>query len=221
MTAERVAPALPEGRRAVIYALRRRGQATADDIARQLDMTVSGARQHLTALVDDGLAEATELPRPTGQRGRAQLAYVVTDRADALFPKAYGELTNELLGYASEADSGLVDSLFARRRDERIRNATERLARKRSLKAKVAELTRILDDDGYLATFEEVSSGVYRVIEHNCAIWAVAQRYGQACTSEIEFIRAVLPAATVERVQHMVAGAPHCAYEVRARAQAG
>ena len=56
----------------------------------------------------------------------------------------------------------------------------------------------------------------YRIVEHNCAIWAVAQRYGQACTSEIEFIRAVLPdGATVERVQHMVAGDPHCAYEIR------
>jgi len=221
MTRERVAPALPEGRRAVLYALRRRGQATADDIARQLDMTVSGARQHLTALVDDGFAEATELPRPKGQRGRAQLSYTVTDRADSLFPKAYGELTNELLGYASESDSGLVDTLFARRRDERIRNATERLARRRSLKAKVAELTRILDDDGYLATFEEISPGVFRIVEHNCAIWAVAQRYGQACTSEIDFIRAALAGAEVERVQHMVAGAPHCAYEVRARAQTG
>ncbi len=221
MTGERVAPALPEGRRAVIYALRRRGQATADDIARQLDMTVSGARQHLTALVDDGFAEAAELPRPKGQRGRAQLSYTVTDRADALFPKAYGELTNELLGYASESDSGLVDTLFARRRDERIRNATERLARRRSLKAKVAELTRILDDDGYLATFEEVAPGVFRIIEHNCAIWAVAQRYGQACTSELDFIRAALSGADVERVQHMVAGAPHCAYEVRARAHTG
>jgi DeoR family suf operon transcriptional repressor len=221
MTEERVAPALPEGRRAVIYALRRRGQATADDIARQLDMTVSGARQHLTALVDDGFAEATELPRPPGQRGRAQLAYMVTDRADGLFPKAYGELTNELLGYASETDSGLVDTLFARRRDQRIRNATERLKRRRSLKAKVAELTRILDDDGYLATFEEVTADVYRIIEHNCAIWAVAQRYGQACTSELDFIRAALPDATVERVQHMVAGAPHCAYEIRALARAG
>jgi DNA-binding transcriptional ArsR family regulator len=136
MTLGRVAPPLPEGRRAVLYALRRRGQATADDIARQLDMTVSGARQHLAALVDDGFAEAAELPRPAGQRGRAQLAYTVTDRADALFPKAYGELTNELLGYASESDSGLVDTLFARRRDERIRNATERLARKRTHKAK-------------------------------------------------------------------------------------
>ena len=221
MTRERVAPTLPDGRRAVIYALRRRGQATADDIARQLDMTVSGARQHLTALVEEGFAEATELPRPKGQRGRAQLSYTVTDRADSLFPKAYGELTNELLGYASEADSGLVDTLFARRRDERIRNATERLARRRSLKAKVAELTRILDDDGYLATCEEVSPGVYRIVEHNCAIWAVAQRYGQACTSELDFIRAALSGTDVERVQHMVAGAPHCAYEVRARAATG
>ena len=57
--------------------------------------------------------------------------------------------------------------------------------------------------------------GGFRIVEHNCAIWAVAQRYGQACTSEIDFIRTVLPGATVERVQHMVAGGPHCAYEVR------
>jgi DeoR family suf operon transcriptional repressor len=220
MTEDRVAPNLPEGRRAVLYALRRRGQATADDVARQLDMTVSGARQHLTALVDDGFAEATELPRPPGQRGRAQLSYMVTERADALFPKAYGELTNELLGYASESDSGLVDTLFSRRRDERIRNATERLEKKRTLKQKVAELTRILDDDGYLATCEDVAPGVFHIVEHNCAIWAVAQKYGQACTSELAFIRAALPDADVERVQHMIAGALHCAYEVRARESA-
>ena len=205
---------LPEGRRAVLYALRRRGQATAADIARQLQMTPSGARQHLAALVDEGLAEATERPRPAGQRGRPQLEYTVTDKADGLFPKAYGELTNELLGYVADADSGLVDTLFERRRDERVRNANQRLARCRSLKAKVAELARILDDDGYLATWEEMPGG-FRIVEHNCAIWAVAQRYGQACTSEIDFIRTVLPGATVERVQHMVAGGPHCAYEVR------
>ena len=205
---------LPEGRRAVLYALRRRGQATAADIARQLQMTPSGARQHLAALVDEGLAEATERPRPAGQRGRPQLEYTVTDKADGLFPKAYGELTNELLGYVADADSGLVDTLFERRRDERVRNANQRLARCRSLKAKVAELASILDDDGYLATWEEMPGG-FRIVEHNCAIWAVAQRYGQACTSEIDFIRTVLPGATVERVQHMVAGGPHCAYEVR------
>ena len=56
-------------------------QATSADIARQLHMTVSGARQHLAALVDEGLAEATERPRPAGQRGRPQLEYTVTASA--------------------------------------------------------------------------------------------------------------------------------------------
>jgi DeoR family transcriptional regulator, suf operon transcriptional repressor len=216
---QRVAPPLPEGRRAVLYALRRRGQGTAEDIARNLDMTVSGARQHLSALVDDGLAEATEIPRAEGRRGRPQLEYTVSDRADSLFPKAYGELTNELLGYVSESDSSLVDQLFARRRDERVRNAQARLATRRTLKDKVAELTRILDEDGYLATAEPIKGG-HRIIEHNCAILAVAQRYGHACGAEIAFLREVLPDADVTRVSHILTGAHACTYEVRRRAVA-
>jgi DeoR family suf operon transcriptional repressor len=122
-----------------------------------------------------------------------------------------------LLGYLSEADSSLVDTLFERRRDERVRNATARLAPKRGLQAKVQELARILDEDGYLATCEKHGAG-FRIVEHNCAILSVAQRYGQACTSEIDFIRTVLPDADVERVSHIIDGAHHCAYEITPRA---
>jgi DeoR family transcriptional regulator, suf operon transcriptional repressor len=212
------APTLPAGRRAVLYALRRRGEASAEQIAEQLDMTVSGARQHLSALIRDGFVESAETETPEPRRGRRPLVYAATSAADAIFPKAYGELTNELLGYLEGSDPQLLDELFAQRREHRIRNAQARLESRRGLGAKVAELTRILDEDGYLASSERVSPGVYRIVEHNCAIWAVAQRYGQACTSELDFIRAALPGATVDRVQHMVAGARRCAYEVRANA---
>ena len=208
-------PPITESRRTLLYALRRRGEATAEQLAEQLGITLSGARQQLTALQDDGLVESVEAPK-TG-RGRRPLVYSITARADTLFPKAYGELTNELLGYIGDTDPSLLDDVFARRRDARVAAATARLTKKRTLGAKVAELTRILDEDGYVATSERVGPSVYRVVEHNCAIWAVAQRYGQACTSEIEFIRAVLPEADVERVAHMVAGARHCAYEITAR----
>jgi predicted ArsR family transcriptional regulator len=217
---ETAPPTLPAGRRAVLYAVRRRGEATAEQVADQLGMTVSGARQHLTALARTGLVEAAEMPSTELKRGRRTLAYSATAAADEYFPKAYGELTNELLGYVADTSPDLLEDLFAKRRQHRIENAQTRLAGKRTLGTKVAELTRILDEDGYLATYEKVAPDLYRVIEHNCAIWAVAQRYGQACTSEIDFIRAVLPEAEIERVQHMVAGARHCAYEVRARAAA-
>jgi predicted ArsR family transcriptional regulator len=212
----REAARLPSGRRAVLYAVRRRGEATAEQVADQLDISVSGARQQLDALVKDALVESSELPSPGGRRGRRTLVYSATGAADAYFPKAYGELTNELLGYVADTDRELLDQLFAKRREARISGARERLASKRALRSKVAELTRILDEDGYLASWEQVEPGVFRIVEHNCAIWAVAERYGQACTSELEFIRTVLDGADVERVQHMVAGARRCAYEVRA-----
>jgi DeoR family suf operon transcriptional repressor len=210
-----VPPPLPAGRRAVLYAVRRIGDATTDDIAAALDMTVSGARQHLTALAEHGLVCIDERHRPD-RRGRPQLSYAVTELADALFPKAYGALTNELLGYLDDEDGTTVDRLFTRRRNTRIANAERRLAPKRSLKAKVVELAQILDEDGYIATAEPIGPNHFRIVEHNCAIAAVARRYGQACTSELEFIRTVLPGTAVERTQHMVAGDRHCAYEISA-----
>jgi predicted ArsR family transcriptional regulator len=208
---------LPTGRRAVLFAVRTIGDATVDDVAAYLGITASGARQHLTALADDGLVDADELARDAGSRGRPRLSYHATDLADALFPKAYAALTNDLLGYLAEEGTEAVDRLFARRRDDRIAGARQRLAGRRSLAAKVDELARILDEDGYVATAERAGRDRFRLVEHNCAITEVARRYGQACSSEIDFIRAVLPEADVERTSHIVDGARHCAYEISRR----
>jgi DeoR family suf operon transcriptional repressor len=210
----RTPPSLPEGRRAVLYAVRRRGDATVEQVATQLGMTMSGARQHLSALVEDGLLQATESTEPRTTRGRVPLVYAVTPKGDALFPKAYGELTNELLGYLTDEEPDTVNRLFARRRDARIAAAEARLAPLPTLEAKVAELSAILDQDGYLASWEPDGGGGFVVVEHNCAIWAVASKYGQACASELDFIQAVLPEASVERTQHMIDGARRCAYTI-------
>jgi predicted ArsR family transcriptional regulator len=212
-----VAPPIPAGRRAVLYAVRRLGDATVDEVAEQLGITVSGARQHLSSLAEHGLVEAVEVHPDQPRRGRPRLTYHVTELGDLLFPKAYGARTNELLGYLAETSDDAVERLFQRRRDHRIASAITRLDRHRSLAGKVAELTAILDEDGYLASFERIGRDRFVVVEHNCAIAAVAGRYRQACTSELEFIRAVLPEADITRVSHMANGDRSCAYDVRRR----
>jgi DeoR family suf operon transcriptional repressor len=148
--------------------------------------------------------------------GRPRHCYRLTAAADGLFPRAYSDLTNELLGYAADEEPALVERLFERRRHRRVEGARQRLAGL-DFAAKVAELARILDDDGYLADFEALADGTYRVTEHNCAILGVARRYGQACSSEIEFLRETLPEARIERVSHMIAGQHSCAYEIKPR----
>jgi len=81
----------------------------------------------------------------------------------------------------------------------------------------VAQLTAILDEDGYLADVEELDGSGWRITEHNCAILTVATGYRQACSSELGFIRDALPGATVDRVAHLMDGSHVCAYEVRPR----
>jgi DeoR family transcriptional regulator, suf operon transcriptional repressor len=202
--------ALPMTRRALLNVLKRRGELPVEALADQLGMTVSGARQQLAALERDGLVSFTEVrPGP----GRPRRMFRLTPAADALYPRAYAELTNELLAYVEDADPALIESIFERRRTRRIEGA---LARMEGLgfRAKVAELARILDQDGYLAEWSEQDDGTYVVTERNCAIFGVAMRYGQACGSELDFIRRVLSEATVERIAHMAAGAHTCSYHI-------
>jgi predicted ArsR family transcriptional regulator len=139
----------------------------------------------------------------------------LTAAADALYPRAYAELTNELLDYVGEADPTLMDAIFARRRQRRIDDARKRLEPLDSFERRVAELARILEEDGYLAEAVPQDDGSFRIVEHNCAILGIAMRYGQACGSELEFIRAILPEAHIERVSHILSGASSCTYLIK------
>ncbi|HUZ42790.1 MAG TPA: helix-turn-helix domain-containing protein [Acidimicrobiales bacterium] len=201
---------LAPSRRRLVQELKRRGEASAEELAAEAGLTSTGVRQHMKALSDDGLVAHR---RSAAGPGRPRHLYHLTGRGHGLFPAAYGELTNELLGYLSEADPSLVDAAFERRRQRRRDAAAARMMGLDPA-GKVAELTRILDEDGYMAGFEQVDDHTWMVTEHNCAIFGVARRYGQACSSEIGFIREVLPEAEVERVTHMVAGAHRCSYRI-------
>ena len=211
-----VPPPVTAAQRSVLYAVRRRGEATVAEVAATLGITASGARQHLAALVDAGLLDTGPATRTTGQQGRTEQVYCVAAPAEPLFPRAYGELTNQLLAHVP---AGAVTAAFEHRRDDRIAAARSRLAPIRGFKAKVTELARILDDDGYLASVEPIGRNTYRIAERNCAIFAVAGAHPQACSTELEFLRAALPEAQIDRVTHMMAGAHSCSYEVRRAAR--
>lgn len=201
---------MSEARQDLLLALKKAGEARAEDLAATLGVTVSAVRQQLDALQAEGLVTYRE---ERGSRGRPKHHYLLTREAEGFFPKAYGGLTNELLGYVTDADPTLVDAIFERRRERRTVEAQARVEGK-PFAEQVAELARILDEDGYLADFEALPDGTFRITEHNCAVLDVAERYGKACSSEIAFLRDVLPSASVERVSHMIAGAHSCAYVV-------
>ncbi len=203
--------AVSAGRRAVLAAIKQAGEASAEQLAGDIGVTPGAVRQQIAALEADGLvAHRDERPGP----GRPRRQYCLTPAAEALWPKRYGQLTNQVLGFVEEDGPDLVERIFERRRDDRLKRAEARL-RGLSFANRVLELTGILEEDGYLAESVLAEDGSWLVIEHNGAILDVARRYGAACTSELAFLRAAMPDAEVQRVKHKMAGDFVCAYRMR------
>jgi DeoR family transcriptional regulator, suf operon transcriptional repressor len=204
---------LPTTRRAILNLLKREGPLTAIAVARALALTPAAIRMQLVHLEEDGLLSREESAADGGRRGRPSYAYTLTAAAEALYPKRYGDLTTELLGYLGGPDGKQVDALFEQRRLRRVDGARPRLAHL-SFDEQVTALAAILDEDGYLADAARQEDGSWLITEHNCAILTVAHGFSQACSSELSFIRDALPGATVERVAHLMDGAHVCAYRV-------
>lgn len=202
---------LPEGRRQLIEVLKREGELDAEALATRIGVTPSGVRQHLVALERDGLVlHRSERSGP----GRPRHQYALTQAGDAFFPRRYEDLTNELLAYVDDEDPDLLRKIFLRRSERRLVQAQARIEGL-SHHDTIAEIAKILDEDGYLADFVPGDDGSYVIREHNCAVLGVALRYGHACGTELAFLQALLPDATVTRIAHRVAGHHYCAYEVR------
>jgi DeoR family suf operon transcriptional repressor len=201
---------LGPARRALLLAMRRVGEASAEELALRLRITPSAVRQQLRSLADRELVtHRDERPGP----GRPRRLYSLGPAAQALFPSAHGELGSELLAYVEDEDPALLERVFERRRAARVVDAQARLAG-RDFAGRIGELARILDEAGYLADFERCADGTFRITEHNCAILAVARRHGHACTTELSFLREVLPGASVERVSHIASGGHACVYVI-------
>lgn len=204
---------IPESRRIILERLKRDGDAGAEQLAGEIGITVSGARQHLSWLERDGLISRRQ---QRDGRGRPKFLYELTPAGDALFPRAYSELTNELLRYIEDEDPEMVTRIFDRRAERRLESARSR-TKGLSLEEKVPVIAKILDEDGYLADFERKDSGSWSITEHNCAVLSVAQKYGHACGSELQFLQAALPEAEVIRTAHRLAGGHVCSYDVTAK----
>ena len=203
-----VAPSATQRR--VLVALKRRGEATADELASALEISSSAVRQHLSALRSAGFITARQ---ERGQPGRPADKYHATPLTEPLFVSADSSLSIEILEHIEEEDPELVGRIFERRRHRLVEEAKDKLEG-RPIDERVAVLTELLDAQGYLADSDKLGDTNYRINLHSCAIWAVANRYQQACTAELDFIRDLIPDATVERVTLKTDGAHTCAYEI-------
>ena len=103
MATASVAPSATQRR--VLIALKRRGEASAEELASTLEISSSAVRQHLSALRSAGFIAARQ---ERGQLGRPADKYHATDLAEPLFATTGNSLSIELLTHIEEEDPELL-----------------------------------------------------------------------------------------------------------------
>jgi predicted ArsR family transcriptional regulator len=200
-------------RKVILTMLKRQGDLSVGDMAKQLGITEMAVRRHLNTLERDGFVD-TRLVRQA--MGRPTNLYFLTERADGLFPKKYQHLAMDLLDELLEEDGkGKIDYLFQRREDKLYDKYQSRM-RAKNLEERVMELATIQNDSGYMVDWKQSSEGEFVLSEHNCPITQVANQYQQACQCELSLFERLLD-ANVERTDCLAKGGSKCVYVIRSK----
>jgi len=190
-------------RPAILDLLKIHGPSNAPALARYRGVALTAVRQQLAMLEREGLIRVRVEKRKVG---RPTHLYALSDKAEALFPQAYGPLALGLLRQLRDVDGDKkIDNLFERRTRALITKYKKRLAGM-SAAGKFRELARIRAEEGYMARAEGKGMS-----EHHCPIAAIAREFPQVCRFEKKLFEAVL-GAPLDRTDHLASGGQACVY---------
>lgn len=196
----------------ILLELKTRGPVQTKDVASAVAVTRQAARQHLERLAAEGLVE--HVTERMGV-GRPRRSWSLTALGNQRFPDTHAQMTVELIeAVRGEFGDAGLDRLIQRREAATEVGYRKALDGAVALEARLDRLAQIRAAEGYMAEWSRREDGAYLLIENHCPICAAASACQGFCRSELALFQMMLAPATVERAEHILAGARRCAYVV-------
>ena len=185
-------------------------RATVKELARLLELTPTGVRQHAGVLEREGLI-AGDAER--GQVGRPRVIYRLTEAGEALYPKPYDVLVNLLMEEIRQVAGADILQRILRRVADRMAEQNRERVEGKSLAERVEVAAQLMREQGCVASVEE-REGVSYIHECTCPFPAVARRNAAVCAMEVDLVRRIT-GADARLVSSLLRGDAACVYRIR------
>ncbi len=211
---------LPESSKEyILQYLLKQEKATANQIAKSLNISSQATRRHLRDLENERLVEHDIIQIKIG---RPQHLYYLSQKGRDRFPHRYEEFAISFLDTLKEtAGETQVSQVLQKQWERKAADYRQHLSGS-SLEDKVAKLVEMRQKEGYMAELyaldeKQSKSKQFFFTEHNCAISEVAESYPQVCGHELEMFASLFPDCTVERTHWINNGEHRCGYLIKTK----
>ena len=207
--------AAPEGfssaKREILLLLKRRPGRSLGEIADALGVTKVAVLRHVETLEQGGLIERSYR---RGSVGRPRVQFTLSVGSARLFPHNYAEVSVCALEFIERRlGRPAVKELLQERAHEVADEHRAHLAQG-DLRERVQKLVQIRTQGGYMAELGPRTRGTLELLEHNCPILALAERFPEACETERRMFESMLH-TRVDVSHRVVQGDPVCRFRIR------
>ncbi|MBV6423016.1 MAG: hypothetical protein NAOJABEB_00804 [Steroidobacteraceae bacterium] len=191
------------------HLLRHKSGATVEELVLALGITRTAVRQHLAALMHDGLV-ATGAERASG--GRPGRLYALTEKGREIFPRRYSWFARLLVeAMTQEHGAAGLRTRFGRIAAAVVAQLPQRAPATASRREKVAALSELMDQLGYDARKVKDVGGAPTIEADNCVFHELAMRNNAICQFDLALMRSYT-GSKVELHECMARGGHVCRF---------
>jgi DeoR family transcriptional regulator, suf operon transcriptional repressor len=197
-------------RAALLNQLKKADGLTTKQLAARLGASLNNIRHHLKELEQQGLVQYERQHRGVGA---PTFAYSLTPAGSALFPRRYEAVLDHVLGNLVQHAGRAGATALLESRYSSLAQSLEGELAGASPAHRLESLAKLLSAEGFMAEVA-LNGSTGTLIEHNCAIQSVAERFPEICAAEARLLSQVL-GAEVQRERHILNGCSACEYRIR------
>lgn len=195
----------------LVLALKASTGLTARALIEHLGLSPNAVRHHLKELEAAGLVT---YERQAGSVGAPSHRYHLTPAGEALFPRRYEETVARLLDHVVQHEGRAAAVAVLQTKYRELAHQLQAELVDATPEERLNAVARALAVEGYMP---EVRRGpapaLPMLVEHNCPMQQVAERFPELCEAEARFLAEVLD-ADVTREAHIASGCGTCEYVV-------
>lgn len=211
----------PSTKEDILKYLLKQGEATAQALADQLEVSAQAIRRHLKDLEAEALIEHRAVQEGMG---RPNHFYRLSRKGRDHFPAQYDEFALSLLDTLAETVGKEQVGTILRKQWERKALEYQEQVGEGAIADRVARLVQIRQQEGYMTEWHLLESEgegdvavEFVITEYHCAISHIAETFPTVCGHELEMFQVALPDCLVTRTHWLVHGEHRCGYLIQAK----